>query len=421
MLKAATLLPGIKVVIGAVLGAVSALCFQLILSRVLSIDDYATFVSVNALINVFVPLACVGCASYLLAEAGKGTSDLNAVLKSVMRLVVLASCASVISVYLGLLVHHHLLGHRLIVMLALSLAAFPACEIMTVKWQIEKQYTMQAVWMACINVSRFVLLLIWLAALNEISLVDVVNLTAIVGLSVFAFACTPLLRLYRRGFGKGHVPGFTRGIIEVVSAIKSYFVANLVWILYSQGILLFASLFFASDLVAGFAVALLLVNSVYLLPSVLAQKYFLLDLNKNVIGNTHLFYSKIKYICLYFFLFSMLAILVLFIGIDAAFYFYYGDKFLPVMPLIKIILMAIPLRCLEAGLGAGLANSYGIGAKLRAVLIATLTFAVLAIPLTKMFGGLGLGFCYLLTEALLSLIYFFEIRRLVNKGGLHAT
>lgn len=240
------------------------------------------------MIMLLVPVAGAGVAPYLLkvfgSEGWLAVRWLRPSLKLLGTSVGLAAVSLSVWAALG---PHEAETRFLLLFLSLHLVGQVALEVASSKFQLEERYQTLAVWQLLPHVIRFFLVvLVYLVAQPFMSAKVVGGIYAITAVVLLALSLKTYQAMYGGNFGlKGHYHRQPEGgndighaplsIGSVISNSWPFGLASLAYIVYFQSDIVILK-YFADDVSVGiYNVAFAVMTAVYLLPSVVYQKYLL--------------------------------------------------------------------------------------------------------------------------------------------------
>src|SRR5690606_23049373 len=148
---------------GSLLGAAFAFFSQVLIARKLSLDEYGSFSSALALVNIVLPLAGFGLPQLWLKVFGEeGWRGIRWIKPSLQFAILSTTCVSGGIVVWGIVGGHGAGVDQLFGMIALFRIGQVSMELVSSRLQLEERYRDLSAWQLCPHVLRFFLVLAFL-------------------------------------------------------------------------------------------------------------------------------------------------------------------------------------------------------------------------------------------------------------------
>lgn len=269
--------------LGALFGAGLAFLTQIVLARKLGSEEYGVFSAVLAMVTLVTPLAGFGVPQLWLKVFGQEGWKAIRWFKSSFKFVGTSTIIVLLSLFLwAFFGNHDQLTRMLILIISLYVIGQVSVELVSSKLQLEERYIYFAVWQFLPHFSRFFLVCILAFGFSGWATPEnIAYLYAFVAI-VFSFAGVIQLLVMSKGnfslkgHGKKEVIQFH--IPDIIILFKNawpFGLAGIFHLIYFQSDIILLEYLTGAESTGIYNVAFVVMVAVYLLPSVIYQKFML--------------------------------------------------------------------------------------------------------------------------------------------------
>lgn len=328
----------------------AAFLLQVVLARILSIDEYGEYASINSLIAMVAPLACAGIGGFLLRKASVNPREIfsltSAAASSLFFSSAIAVAATVVVLSSG--------GLNPVVVFALATMywALATQALLTVQSQLQSKSFLLASAQIVQPVIRLLLVLlvgVYFSTLVDIALaLALANVTSAVVYYVVSVKLGARFMLQVRAIGAtifGSIPYSVNAAINVAQIQMS---------------VTFAAVLFGHKEAAVFSAAITLLNAVYILPNTIFSLHLLPSYHKLDISRDFLRFVKASFAAIAV---GVVIALALSATANLIITTFFGAKFGDSVRMLQIIMWAVPFRFYSTSIGAALLTERLVGWK----------------------------------------------------------
>lgn len=388
------------VLLGTLLGALFAFLTQIQIARNLTVAQYGVFSTQLTLLNFLAPCIGMGISAFWLKAYGEEQEKAVRWMPISLKLVLLTSF-----LVLGIIIINALTTKNLsfIILLFFSLYCFgqSVVELVGSKYQIELNYKKFSIIQLIPHSLRFFLILIIIIA-GESELINFMIAYGISGFLIALFGARDLITFFNQKTGN-----HKSEIIEISDLLKKslpFWSAGFLYLIYVQSAVLILNFLVGAEQTGYYSAAFIFLASVYIIPSVIYQKFLLPQLhkwayhdNKKItkvysLGNKLMFFIGCIFLIILFFSSNFLVDLI------------YGDSYDNSVLIIKILCFAIPFKFISSSVGAILSTKDYIGRKVKIMLIASIFNVFVNFIFIYYFSSIGAAIVTVLTEIVLMMM-----------------
>lgn len=416
-------------------GAGLAFLTQVLLARVLGTEAFGILASALAAVVLMVPLAGLGMAPLWLKwfgeEGAQARRWLGLSLSLVLACVLLALLLLAAWAKWG--PHEAMLRNALWLML-LHLPAQVVIELVASRFQLEERYTALALWQFLPHFGRFVLLLLFALPFMEWDLYSAAAVYSVVAVLVMLVGVPYLLQSVRQGLipaGEVQVcvakhqpcasplpgPPEAVSVPQILGLCWPFALGGLFYLIYFQSAVLLVQYLAGAQAAGLYNAAFVVMAAVYLLPSVVYQKYLLPRIHRWAAHEREtlrqVFHTGNRIMLLLGIGAMLLIWLSAFWGLPLLF----GDSYRAAVPVLNILALAAPLRFTASSVGAVLATGDLMRYKVRCMALVAALHLLLMLVLVPWFGLLGAAVATVAGDLLLLLLYYSLARRALADCG----
>lgn len=410
--------------IGSILGAGVAFLIQVILARKLGSESFGLFSSALTTVNLFVPLAGFGVASFWLKAFGEEGWLAQRWLRGSFQFIVITTLAVLFMLIIWAIWGPH---EKQLSIIILSLTFYVlgqlSLELVGGKLQLEEKYISLAVWLFIPHLMRLVLVFLsYYFIVDDITVYQVSLIYAFVSILFFLLGVFFLFRMVNGFFDlKGHGRGTLNlglnepSILLVAKGAWPFGLSAAFYLIYFQITIVFLN-YVAGPKASGiYNVAFLIISAIYIFPSVVYQKFLLPKLHrwanqdKKRMYDTYVNGSRIM-----FFIGSAIMIAVWSIS-SHVIPIVFGEQYEESILVLKVLAFAIPIRFLSSSVSSVLTTTKLMQMKVSIMGLGALFTIVFNITVVPYWGVMGAAITTLSTELLLLICFFFIVKKVLFK------
>lgn len=416
--------------LGSLAGASLTFATQVILARMLGVEQFGEFSSALAIVTLLAPLAGFGVAGYWLNAFGREGWGAQRWLSGSFQFLMLSTMFVLLLLLSWAWVGpHDTTTAWLLTTLAVHIFGIATIELTSAKYQLEGRHGRLAGWQFTPHMLRFasIILLLALQGTATLQTIHVAIVYAAVALIILLLGGYQM-RLMLKGqlTLKGHaiLPEVANsnlaknpGPWEVMSASWPFGMAGVFYLIYFQSDIILIK-YLVNESAAGiYSVSFVVMSAVYLFPSVLYQKFLLPKLHRwahHDQGQLHRFYRTGNIMMLSL---GLTAMVLLWLVVPIVLPWLFGAEYQGAVVLLMILAVAAPFRFVANSAGAVLATRNHMRMKVRLMGVGALINITLNFSLIPIFGAAGAAVATVVTEALIMVMYFWYYRNSISSFG----
>ena len=417
--------------VGSIMGAGCAFLTQVVLARQFGPTDFGAFAAVLGTVTLVTPLASFGLGSFWLRAFGnegwRGVRWLRSSLRYSMLTTVLA--ISVLCTWAEFGPHDATVRGILFVLSAYLLGQV-AVELVSAKLQLEERYFGLALWQMLPQFLRLSSVLILAFAIeNFMSLCGIAIAYAFVSVVIFGYGTILLLRMYKGRFDlKGHgadpveicTISKTTGILQLAGQSWPFGLAGLFYLIYFQSDIILLKYIKGDEAAGIYNIAFVIMGAVYILPSVIYQKFLMPKLHRWAEHDESTFRRVYRFGNRLMLLLGVIAMVTIWLLTPWGVPYLFGDSYIAAVFPLSILALAAPARFIASSAGAVLATRHHMINKIYIMGMAAVINVVLNLIFIPVYGIYGAVVATVATEFLLMFtmqIYAKKyVFKLYNKG-----
>ncbi len=407
---------------GAVLGAGCAFLTQVILARKLGPVDFGIFSAALATVTMLAPVAGFGVSQYWLKAFGQEGWGAMRWLPTSFRFVFF----STVLVLIVLLVWarfgpHDPATRNVIAALSLYVLGQVVIELVGAKLQLEQQYSFLAVWQLLPHLVRFTMVLLLAFALTSwMNILNVALAYSIVSIIFLIFGGKQLLLMFRTNFdlkGHGSEKPTTQSkkpeLMEFVSQSWPFGLAGFFYLIYFQSDIILLKYLAGSEAAGIYNVAFVVMVAVYILPTVIYQKFLLPKIHR---WANH---DRAKFLQVYragngiMLVMGGFATIVLLLVMPILVPRVFGPSYQTAASVLTILSFCAPMRFLATSVGSTLVTQEHMRRKILYMGVVAVVNLILNFILIPFFGIYGAAIATLISEVVLLSLYLLAAKSYV--------
>jgi len=309
---------------------------------------------------------------------------------------------------------------NLLMVLSTFLFGQVVIELVSAKLQLEERYLLLAIWQFLPHLLRFLLVALLFSVLAELmTLQNLSFVYALTSLSVFAFGLFFLGRMYcgrldLKGHGEPKTrslqPVFPSSVKQVAAQSWPFGLAGIFYLIYFQSDIILLK-YIAGDEPAGiYNVAFVIMTAVYLLPSVIYQKFLLPKIHRWAHSDRDRFYRAYRVGTWLMLKLGLIAMLAIWLLAPWGVQIFFGDSYMGAVVPLSILALAAPIRFVATSVGATLVTQEHMRRKVW-LMAATAFFNIaLNIGLIPHHGVAGAAIATVVSDACLLFLYLYSAK-----------
>jgi len=406
--------------LGSILGAGCAFLTQVLLARELGPAAFGVFAAALGMVILVAPLASFGVGGFWLKAFGKEGWQAIRWLRGSLKYTLLTTCVVMVALLswaeFG---PHDATMQGLLAVLSFYLLGQIAVELVSAKLQLEERYLALALWQFLPHLLR--LSLVAMLALLMIDLMTLNNIAisyAVISFGVFIAGVFFMWRMSSGHFAlKGHAEVRKDSItsdtsIEQVAAQSWPFgLAGVFYLIYFQSDIILLKYLKGDEAAGIYNVAFVIMAAVYMLPSVIYQKFLLPKIHRWANHDRDTFYKVFRtgnWVMLVLGILAMLAIWLLASwGVKTLF----GNSYIGAILPLSILALAIPIRFIATNVGSTLVTQEHMRRKVWFMGVTALINIILNMMLIPQHGVLGAAVATVISDVFLLGMYANSVKR----------
>lgn len=406
--------------LGQIISGIAAFGTQVLLSKTLTIEEYGALSVAMSAVMLFNSLAGFGIGAYWLRCFGKeGWAGFRWVPGS-LRLAIVSTTFTLL-----LIITWAWLGgpdpavKPLMYWLSGLLVSQAALELTFAVFQLQGHYYKLAFWQVTPHLSRFLVALV--AYCLGLSATVVAQGYLVFAVLIFVYCLINLFRIKRGSIllhGHGEKPATMHievypGMLDVAKKAWPFALAGVFYLVYFQSNLILISWIKNAEQAAIYNIAFVILSAVYLLPSVIYQKYLLPHFHRWAEHDKGRFLSAYRYgnglMVMFGVVFGILLAILSPIGVPLVF----GHQYSAAGRLMLLLCLCVPVRFLATSVGATLVTGEHMKRKVRyqgAVAVLNVALNLVFIPA---YGIYGAAVVTVISEVVLLGTYLFAVKKFV--------
>lgn len=413
--------------VASIMGAGCAFLTQVLLARELGSTAFGAFSAALAMVMLVAPLASFGVGGFWLKAFGEEGWQAVRWLRGSLKYTLLSTSLVLMGLFFwAMLGPHDVSTRNLLMVLSVYLLGQVTVELVSAKFQLEERYLSLALWQFLPHLLRLMLVAMLALVIDRLmTLSNVAYAYALISVLVFLFGLLFMWRMYGGQValkGHGEVTRKTEpampliGIRQVAVQSWPFGLAGVFYLIYFQSDIILLK-YISGDEVAGiYNVAFVIMTAVYMLPSVIYQKFLLPKIHRWANHDRKKFYQVYRTGNWVMLILGILAMLLIWLlsawGIPLLFGDEYTDAVLP----LSILALVAPVRFLNNSVGSSLTTIEFMKKKvfyMGGVALINIIMNFLFIP---MYGAVGASISTVLSELMLLACYFIAVKAVFSKA-----
>jgi O-antigen/teichoic acid export membrane protein len=407
--------------IGSLIGAGCAFLTQVILARQLGPTMFGAFSAALATTTLLTPLAGFGIAQYWLKAFGQEGWQAVRWLRGSFRFVVATTLLVLATlVAWAVLGPHDATTSGLLMVLSVYLLGQISVDMVSVKLQLEERYIGLAMWQFLPHLVRLLLV-----AMLAFVMVEMMTLSTVayaymfMSVGVFAVGMFLMSRMYRGHLAlKGHgdeglsasklTPPASMG--QVATQSWAFGMAGVFYLIYFQSNIILLKYICGEEAAGIYNVAFMFMAAVYMLPSVVYQKFLLPKIHRWANHDREKFYQVYSVGNLVMLLLGLLAMLAIWLLAPWGVQLLFGDRYINAILPLGILALSAPIRLVAFNVGSTLVTNEHMRRKVWFMAITALINLTLNVILIPLYGVNGAAIGTVISDISLLFLYMYSAK-----------
>ena len=410
--------------LGSILGAGCAFLTQVLLARELGPAAFGVFAATLAMVMLVSPLASFGVGSFWLKAFGQegwqAVRWLRASLKYTLLTTLLVLAALFSWAMFG---PHDAITRSLLIVLSVYLLGQIAVELVSAKLQLEERYLALALWQFLPHLLRLLLVaMLALVMVQWMTLHNVAYAYALISVAVFLLGAFLMWRMYRGQLAlKGHgtakvgatLSGQSTSMRQVIAQSWPFGLAGVFYLIYFQSDIILLKYITGDEAAGSYNVAFVIMVAVYMLPSVIYQKFLLPKIHRWANHDRAKFYQVYRQGNIVMLILGLLAMVAIWMLAPWGVVFLFGQNYQEAVRLLVILAVSAPVLFVASSVGATLVTQEHMKSKVKCMGVVAGVNIVLNILLIPHYGAFGAAVATIISNVALLVIYYFYAEKLV--------
>lgn len=407
--------------LGSVLGAGCAFFTQVLLARELGPADFGVFAAALGVVLLVSPLASFGVGSFWLKAFGEEGWQAVRWLHGSLKYTLLTTFLVVATLlFWAIFGPHDETMRGLLIVLTAYIFGQVAVELVSAKLQLEERYLALALCQFLPHLLRLLLVAILaLAMIKLITLNNTAYVYALISIIVFIISGFFMWRMFHgqlalKGHGEqnigDHLPTLAVDMKQVVAQTWPFGLAGVFHLVYFQSDIILLKYIAGDEATGIYNVAFLVMAAVYLLPSVIYQKFLLPKIHRWASHDREKFYQVYQAGNWMMLVLGLLAMLAIWLLAPWGIQFLFGEQYMGALLPLSILALAAPIRFVATSVGSTLVTQEHMRRKVYYMGATALINLALNLFLIPHYGVLGAAIATVISEFILLLIYFSGVK-----------
>jgi len=411
--------------ISSLFGAGCAFLIQVILARYLSPVDFGDFAAAFATVTLFVPLAGFGIAQFWLKVFGEEGWSATRWFSSSFTFIIISSLSVLAFLLFWAIIGPHDKTMQ-VVLFILSFYIFGqvALELIGSKLQLEEKYVYLALWQLSPHLIRLITIgyIVFLSSIILTPLLVALTYTSV----AVIFTIIGGVQFYLIKRGNFHLKGHTLNISSktqvipnikiLISQVWPFGLAGLFHLIYFQSDIILIKYISGSEAAANYNVAFTVMVAVYILPTVIYQKFLLPKMHRWAHHDREKFYKTYNDGNRIMLFLGLLAMILIWLLIPSFIPFIFGaNKYTSSIDILNILAFSIPVLFVASSVGSTLVTKEHMKSKVKCMGTVAIINIILNIILIPTYGTFGAAIATVISNVILLLLYYITAIKLVFK------
>ncbi len=412
--------------IGSLSGAGFAFLTQVLLARGLGSASFGIFFSALSTITLLAPLAGFGISQFWLKAFGaEGWAAVRWIKPSIKFVAVSTIILMLIIIFGAGTFSHDSESQHILMVLSFYILGQLSVELVSSKLQLEERYTKLALWQLLPHLLRFIIVLVATTVYIEYISVEVYALFyAAVAIVFFIFAL-PELSAMKNGVLKlkGHAHNSLGGdrtnptALTAASESWPFGMAAFSYLIYFQSNIVLLKYMSGNQEAGIYSVAFTIMTAVYLLPSVIYQRFLTPKIHRWANHEPEKFYQVYRTGNWAMLVLGAAAMITIYISADWAVPLFFGEQYRASAGILKILSLSAPIIFVASSAGATLVTQQHMKIKVKYMMSVALINLVLNLLLIPKLHTTGAAIATVISNAILLAFYMYGAKKFVFQSA----
>lgn len=407
--------------LGSIFGAGCAFLTQVLLARELGPANFGVFAAALGMVTLVTPLACFGIGGFWLKAFGQeGWQAMRWLRRSFLFAAITTTLVLAALFAWAVLGPHDATTSGLLVVLSAYLLGQAAVELVSAKLQLEERYLALALWQFLPHLLRLLLVaMLAVAAVKLMTLHSVAYAYALISVGVFVVGAFFMWRMYCGQLTlKGHgelsantMPSAPLASMRQVAAQSWPFgLAGVFYLIYFQSDIILLKYITGDEAAGIYNVAFVIMAAVYILPSVIYQKFLLPKIHRWANHDRERFYQVYRRGTFMMLALGLLAMLAIWLLASWGIQFLFGKNYMGAISPLNILALAAPIRFVATSVGSVLVTKEHMRRKVWFMAITALINIAINLFLIPEYGMNGAAMATVVSDLGLLLLYVYSAK-----------
>lgn len=398
------------------MGAGCAFLTQVLLARELGPVAFGVFSASLAMVTLVSPLASFGVGHFWLRVFGEEGWQGRRWLGRSFGYTSLTTALVITALFFwAVLGPHDTTTRSLLVVLSMSLVGQVAMELLSAKLQLEGRYISLAMWQFLPHLLRLMSVTLLAFIMGDLMTLHGIALSyALISVGILGLGCVGMWRMYHRSFalhGHGIAPEITSAepitatIKQVAAQSWPFGLAGVFYLIYFQSDIILLKYIKGDEAAGIYNVAFLIMTAMYILPSVIYQKFLMPKIHLWANHDRDMFYQVYRTGNWLMLLLGLLAMLSIWLLAPWVVKVLFGDQYAGAVSVLVILALAAPIRFTAISVGSTLVTKDHMRKKVQFMGFTALVNISLNMILIPYYGIIGAAISTVASEVCLLLIY----------------
>ena len=408
----------LSLLIGTIFSMIAGFLVRVLLARNSSVETFGNYSSILTIITTFAPLCGFGVAQWWLKVSGQyGIAGFSYIRKS-LGLVVLSTC--VVFTFLCIWFLLSLKGSLLIMSLFLAsiLINTVISGLAASTFQLQGKYTLLSIWQFMQSSTILVIAsLFWLFFNEDFTEINIGIFYFINSIVFCVFSFIIIQKYFINQISLCLQNNITLcglekyNAYEIIKEVLPFGIAGLFYLIYYQLGIVFVRYFEGAEAASYYTVAFSFLSVAIAIPSVIYQKFLLPKLHRWAYHDRKKFLQSYTYGNYLMIILGCLCGLGLWLLAPYFILWFFGDKYLPAIPLVQLMAINIPIVYLASSAGSLLVTRDHMKTKVVYMGISAIISLILNPSLILEFGIQGAVYANIISNTFILIIYFYKVKK----------
>ncbi len=410
--------------VGSLAGAGFAFLTQVLLARGLGSSSFGIFFSSLSTITLLAPLAGFGISQFWLKIFGaEGWAAIRWIKPSIKFVVVSTTLLILVVIFGTAFFNHDVESKKILTILSFYILGQLSVELVSSKLQLEERYTRLALWQLLPHLLRFIIVLAATTFYAEyISVYIYALFYSAVAIVFFVFSLPELLAMKNGDFKlRGHKQAALLSRASDPTALNAaseswpFGIAAFAYLIYFQSNIILLKYISGNQEAGLYSVAFTIMTAVYLLPSVIYQRFLTPKIHRWANHEPEKFYKVYRTGNWVMLVLGAAAMIAIYILADWAVPLFFGEQYRESAEILKILSLSAPIIFVAFSAGATLVTQQHMKIKVKYMMAVALINLLLNLLLIPKLHTTGAAIATVISNTILLILYMYGAKKFVFK------